>query len=188
MPHKIAVNEIPIFQGFDRFSYDTLMKIFKAKEGKQREVLVLEKQPVKGLYVILDGEVVVELQEHKTQLATISRGGSFGEMSLIKDGEVASASIIVKSETLSYLFCDKETFMDTISRDREFGLGFFKGTSLMLSERLKVTNERIDQELTRGYERISTIMEELDTNSKIDQTKDSLDQTGSELVKKLFEK
>lgn len=187
MTIRMTLSEIPLFKGCTSSTIKTLTSIFKAINGEKGLTLIKEDKVVSGLFIIVEGEVVVALDENKTELARLGRGASFGEMSLIKEGEVASATICVASDTIQYLFCDRGVFLDMLNQDPVFSADFFKGASLLLSERLRTTNAKMDNELAEGYKNIKNIINNLEVGSKLDKTRNSLDQTGANIVTKIYE-
>jgi small-conductance mechanosensitive channel/CRP-like cAMP-binding protein len=72
------------------------------------EVIVREGEPGQSMYVVASGKVAVVLAPEKRTVATIERGGYFGEMSLLT-GEVRSATVVAQGDSV-VLEVDAELF------------------------------------------------------------------------------
>jgi CRP-like cAMP-binding protein len=72
------------------------------------EVIVREGEPGQSMYVVASGKVAVVLEPEKRTVATIERGGYFGEMSLLT-GEVRSATVVAQGDSV-VLEVDAELF------------------------------------------------------------------------------
>ena len=179
------LDEVFIFEGFSDESINRLKEIWIAKEASRGETLLVAGKIVQGLFILTGGEVKVELDGRI--LAKIKKGGVFGEMSFLGNNEDASATIKVESEKASFFLCERQVFLNEIEKNDKFCRDFYKGMALLISERLRHTNEKISTELKLGFSNISELINELDENSKIDQTRESLDKTGAHIVTKLME-
>ncbi len=138
---------------------------------------------VKGLYVLVKGEVVVLGKDNVTPLATLAGGSSFGEMSFLGTGFKASASIMVKSEKAEILFCDKKKFYKLLSKESKLSHSFYKGASILIAERLRHAN----REIISGYHFVDTMLKESKLGFKLEKTRLVLDETGSSLNSRLIE-
>lgn len=63
------------------------------------EAIVRQGEPGESMYVVSSGKVSVVLEPHRVEVATIERGGYFGEMSLLT-GDPRSATVIARGETV----------------------------------------------------------------------------------------
>ena len=92
------------------------------------------------MYVVLDGELgVYDLSIGKKPLAIIKQGEILGELSFI-DALPPSATVIAhkKSELLSI---DKSEIREKIEVDKSFAARFYFSIALLLSHRLRNTNQ-----------------------------------------------
>ena len=72
------------------------------------EVIVRQAEPGQTMYVIAAGKVAVVLEPQRQVVATIEKGGYFGEMSLLT-GEPRSATVLAQGDTF-LLEIDAELF------------------------------------------------------------------------------
>ncbi len=93
---------------FAKFSEEELASIYQAGDIvtlKPGANAVIEGEPTRGLYVLLDGQVSVYKTDPVTgslsRLAMLSSGAIFGELSLV---DTAPRSATVSAETFCYLF------------------------------------------------------------------------------------
>ncbi len=75
------MNQAAIFAPFNRNDRRDLVQKFRARDVNRGEVLVKEGATSDGLYVVLSGEVAVEVKGDR--IATLKEGQVFGEMSLL---------------------------------------------------------------------------------------------------------
>ena len=176
---------VSLFEVFSEESLARLHEIFTSEQAERGTLLIEAGKTVPAIFVLREGEVLVELEDRI--LAKIKKGGVFGEMSFLGQSVKASATIRVESQSISYLQCQREIFLREIDQNDRFSRDFYKGVSLLMSERLRQTNEKMRSELREGFAKIVDLIQELEENSKIDQTRDSLDKTGSHIVSKIRE-
>ena len=180
-----AIDSVPLFKDFSDTSKSRLNEIVVSQTAAKGEHLLEQNETVPGLFVLTDGEVLVEIGDRV--LARIRSGGIFGEMSFLGMSDKASATIKVESNTASYLFCSRKDLVYEIEHNDRLSRDFFKSVSILMSDRLRTTNNKMNTELKNGFSKIADLLIELDENSKIDQTRDSLDETGLHIVNKLLE-
>lgn len=179
------IEEVSLFDHFSDASKHRLQEIVETLSSQKDTLLLEAGKTVPGLYVLTQGEVLVELEDRI--LARIRPGGVFGEMSFLGVNDKASATIRVETDEVRYLFCQRQTLLHEIEHNDRLSRDFFKAVAILMSERLRTTNEKMNSELRSGFSKIADLIDELDENSKIDQTRESLDQTGSHIVAKLRE-
>ena len=63
------------------------------------EAIVRQGEPGESMYVLASGKVSVVIEPDRRQVATIEKGGYFGEMSLLT-GEPRSATVVARGETV----------------------------------------------------------------------------------------
>ncbi len=100
------MNHAPLFAPFNRNDRRELVQKFRARDVKRGDVLVREGQTSDGLYVVLSGEVEVEVKG--TRIAALKEGQLFGEMSLLTRTP-ASATVRASRHT-SLLRLPKQDF------------------------------------------------------------------------------
>jgi CRP-like cAMP-binding protein len=72
------------------------------------EVIVREGEPGQSMYVVASGRVAVVLEPDRRIVATLEKGGYFGEMSLLT-GDVRAATVIAQGDAV-VLEIDVELF------------------------------------------------------------------------------
>lgn len=90
---------IPPFQELSKKSLKTLAEIVHYRRYTLNENIFLQGDPGLGLYLILEGEVVIQYfspKGKKVILANLKAGDFFGELALI-DGETRSASAVAST-------------------------------------------------------------------------------------------
>lgn len=100
------INGATLFKPFTKSERRELVQRFRAREVKAGEVLIREGERSDGLYVILTGEVFVEVKG--AQVASLKEGDVFGEMSLLTR-TVATATVKTVKKT-SVLRLPREDF------------------------------------------------------------------------------
>lgn len=140
-------NIAQLLKGVDLFSELTenqlaqLATLAIVKEYGRDETIILENdESSSGLFLIADGEVKVYVtgtDGKETILSLLSRGDSFGEMSLI-DGEPRSASVKAVSPT-KVLTIRREHFLELLKTTPELATGLL----VQMSLRLRNANRQI---------------------------------------------
>ncbi|MDM8516031.1 cyclic nucleotide-binding domain-containing protein [Desulfobacterales bacterium HSG16] len=180
---SIDFNKIRIFSYMDEHTIEMLKKIFVPAIIKKNEFIIRYGDEVPGLYTLVQGTVTVLGKDNKTPLATLTRESSFGEMSFLDEGFRASASIMVTSEKVEILFCEKELFKKLLLKEPKLSHPFYKGTSILIAERLRHANK----EITNGYHLVDKMLKESKLGFKLKKTRSVLDKTGLNLNSQLIE-
>jgi CheY-like chemotaxis protein len=108
------------------------------------EFIVHEGAPVKGLFLIIDGEVKVLKRNYaagkdsQTELARLGLGSVFGEMSFLEH-DLASATIVAERATQFYRIT-RADMQALIDGSAEFAAHFYQSLAVILSRRLRVSN------------------------------------------------
>ncbi|MBT3658326.1 MAG: cyclic nucleotide-binding domain-containing protein [Rhodospirillaceae bacterium] len=110
--------------------------------------MVRQNRPFSGIYVIVKGEVRVELDFEgandcgaPVELARLRRGDIFGEVSFV-DNEPTSASVIAGTDA-EILVIDVDVIQSLLLGDPTFGRRFFHSIAITLARRLRETNPRV---------------------------------------------
>lgn len=101
------LKQIPFFSHLDDEKIDVVSKAFGEKKFKKDDVLMRQDDEADGMYVIIFGEVEVEID--KKVVTSLEANDFFGEMALVAN-EPRSATIRVASDDLSTIFLSKEAF------------------------------------------------------------------------------
>lgn len=105
------MNASPLFEPFSRSDRRTLVERFRAREVKPGDVVIRAGQRSDGMYLVLTGEILVEVDGRR--VAALKEGDLFGEMSLLTKSP-ATANCVASRHT-SLLRLPREDFDQLIS-------------------------------------------------------------------------
>ncbi len=133
---------IPIFAELTKKDISLLIEIIHNRNYLAGEYVFYQGDPGIGLYIIREGEVVVQRSVESSEiisLATFHKGDFFGELALI-DGEKRSASATAKTDTrLAVIF--KPDLDEFIEKFPKKGIKILQGISQIIATRLRKLNE-----------------------------------------------
>lgn len=101
------LKQIPFFSHLSDANIEVILNVFEAKNFKKGEEVIRQGDPGDGMYVIIFGDVDIEINGEKVK--TLGGNDFVGEMALIAD-EPRSATVRVTSDDLSTFFLSKEAF------------------------------------------------------------------------------
>ena len=139
------LREIDIFK---TLSDDALMEIIPLTstiEFKGGNHIFKEGDAGDALYLVLSGEVRISKNIHgvgEEALAFLKDGSYFGEMSLVGDESVRSASAIAGSTTLLAKL-ERKDFIELLDREKEIAVEILWSFVNTLSSRLRESNDRV---------------------------------------------
>lgn len=119
-----------------------LMSIVDVKMGK---AVFEEGAPSKALYLVLDGEVRISKTipgVGEEALAFLPQGSCFGEMALIEERELRSASAFANKDC-QLAMLRRQDFINLMERDNEFAIDVLWGFVRTLSMRLRNSNDKV---------------------------------------------
>jgi small-conductance mechanosensitive channel/CRP-like cAMP-binding protein len=114
-----ALSRVDVFRALDAEKIDRLARRMRMIIYGPGEVVLRQGDPGDSLYVVRSGSVAVQLGAHgaRKEVATLSAGQFFGEMSLMT-GESRSATVVAKSDCECYIV-DKEAFQEILDERPE---------------------------------------------------------------------
>jgi small-conductance mechanosensitive channel len=114
-----ALSRVDVFRALDGEKIDRLARRMRMIIYGPGEVVLRQGDPGDSLYVVRAGSVAVQLGAHgaRKEVATLSAGQFFGEMSLMT-GESRSATVVAKSDCECYIV-DKEAFQEILDERPE---------------------------------------------------------------------
>lgn len=137
-----SLKTIPLFAHLTPKDLKLLINLIHNRSYLAGEYVFFQGDPGIGLYIIRDGEVIIQRQtsgEEIISLATFGKGDFFGELALV-DGEKRSASAIAKLDTrLGVIF--KPDLDDFIEKFPKKGVKILQGIAHIIAERLRRLNE-----------------------------------------------
>ena len=151
------------FSKLSRVERQSLVDTGERRRFKPGQVIIKQGTQLKGVYVIIDGEVRVEhgfnvMRNAKVkgpdgkervervpgrlsvEVTRLGRGAIFGEMSFIDDA-LTSASVSAIDEVAT-VFIDAGTVHGMLDKDPGFAARFYHSLAIVLSKRLREANKR----------------------------------------------
>ena len=186
MEYRLRLSELPFFNFINPSFAKKMGHAFTIIRKKKGDSIINYGEDVPGLFIIAEGEVDVYARTSEIYIAKLTMGSSFGEMSLIEH-ETSSATLKAGSENVILLLCKRDIFNKMLSDDFVFSAAFYKGAAEMLSQRLRNTNLRIENEMNKGQTVIHKMVDKDGVLAKLGHTQFSLNDTGESMIAKLAE-
>src|SRR4030095_8010503 len=130
MAYIYILQQVDILEDLSPEQLGLVDKICIEKNYNQGELVFEENSPSREFYIIVDGEVEIQVDPdtigdgsdsyQPTTIATLRRGQSFGEVAIIDPG-VRSASAKCGSETCRLLMINREDFLKLLENDYKMG-------------------------------------------------------------------
>ena len=136
-----VLENVPIFEHLTEKELSEVVRLTHERTYKKDEHVFKKLAPAEGMYVILDGGVLITDSDSETIFATLESGDFFGELALL-DEEPRSASAIstMPSRLIGFFRTDLLTLM---KRSPELGNKILLNFSRVLGERLRRTNQEL---------------------------------------------
>ena len=136
-----VLGNVPIFEHLTAKELSEVVRLTHERTYKKDEHVFKKLAPAEGMYVILDGGVLITDSDSETIFATLESGDFFGELALL-DEEPRSASAIstMPSRLIGFFRTDLLTLM---KRSPELGNKILLNLSRILGERLRRTNQEL---------------------------------------------
>jgi len=137
--------QMPVFGRINGEELKVVARQMSAMALEEGDILFKESEKGSFICFISEGELDViktsETNEEDVILATLNKGQSIGEMSII-DNYPRSATVKAKTKALLYIL-SKSAFDMILERHPRIGIKLLKGISKMLSENLRETSRRL---------------------------------------------
>ena len=136
-----VLENVPIFEHLTEKELSEVLRLTHERTYKKDEHVFKKLAPAEGMYVILDGGVLITDSDSETIFAKLESGDFFGELALL-DEEPRSASAIstMPSRLIGFFRTDLLTLM---KRSPELGNKILLNLSRVLGERLRRTNQEL---------------------------------------------
>jgi CRP-like cAMP-binding protein len=148
---KKYLNTLPLFSQLNKRELSHLISIIHNRNYLLGEYIFHQGEPGIGLYIILDGRVIIQrvlANQEIITLASLVENEFFGELALV-DGEKRSASAIAETDCkLAVIF--KPDLDEFIEKHPKPGVKILQAISTVLTERLRNLNEDYISELTKS--------------------------------------
>jgi hypothetical protein len=145
MKRREDLTAVQLFTGFDEAEIDAFLSGVSRKSVPKDHVFFGVGAENSSLFIILSGSVKVERAGTAgyIPLAVLSAGRTFGEMSFM-DGSRTTAAITSREAT-EYYDISREAVDKMLKRKPNLAAKLWRNIALDLKERLKATNEVVDQ-------------------------------------------
>lgn len=134
-----------MFRGLDQDQLRSILRISGVKQLKQGAVIFKERDPGEELYVIVKGKVRITrdypLGGDET-LAVLEEGQAFGEMAVIGDDVVRSATAKAAAPC-ELLILKRQPFRQLLHDDRDLAYTILWNVLKQVSDRLRSTNDKV---------------------------------------------
>lgn len=145
---KFLLTSIPIFQSLDTTDIEILSQYLSPKELSMGGLVCKEGQHASFLCFVTSGklEVIKNLDGKEVSIATITEGGTLGEMALI-DGMTRSATVRALALT-NILILRRDDFNTLLDKHSEVGIKILKGIARGMSFNLRQASAQITAYMT----------------------------------------
>ena len=139
---EIALKLVPVFENLKKRQLKEIRKIVHKREFLKDEYVFKYNTPGLGMYVIINGEIVIE-GENGTEFARLGKGDFFGETALIsEDKRSASAKACSDTHVIAFFRSD---LLEIIRRNPVFGTKILFNLANIMAKRLKKSNTLIQK-------------------------------------------
>jgi CRP-like cAMP-binding protein len=138
------ISNIPLFESLNLKEIETVSTYVQRQELKAGEILFNQWDKAESVYFVEQGalEVLTKCGPEKYKvIATLRRGRSIGEMSLI-DNFPRTATVQSKADT-ALVFLARDAFEDLMEAHHELGIKIIKGLARLLAQNLRKTSSRL---------------------------------------------
>lgn len=140
------ISNIPLFESLTLKEIETVSRYIQRKKLKAEEILFNQWDKAESVYFVEHGALEVLTKsdpENYTVVATLHRGRSIGEMSLI-DNFPRSATVQSKADTDTQLaFLTQSGFEKLMADHHTLGIKIIKGLARLLAQNLRKTSSRL---------------------------------------------
>ncbi len=145
---KFQLTSMPLFQSLDANDIDILSQYLSSKELKPGDLVCKEGQHASFLCFVINGEleVIKNLDGKELIIATITEGGTLGEMALI-DGMSRSATVRAIIES-GILILRRDDFNLLLEKHSGVGIKILKGIARGMSFNLREASAQISAFMT----------------------------------------
>ena len=147
-PREVSLNyflrTIPFFENLTAKQLKTLSNYLHQRRYEENEYLFELNQPGAALFIVMNGEVVVESSsepETATRLAVIKPSEFIGELALL-DHSPRSASARAAKPTVAFALF-RADLIELAKVEPEIACEIFKTLAYIIGERLKATNRHV---------------------------------------------
>jgi CRP/FNR family cyclic AMP-dependent transcriptional regulator len=156
MTNVYVLEQIDIFEDLTADQVKLVDEICEEKTYEPREVIFEENELSKEFYIIMEGEVEIQVDPdtigdgtdayQPSTIAVLRRGQSFGEVAIVDPG-VRSASAKSGEEGSKLLVIDRAAFIKLLESDYQMGYTVMHNFAADLALKIRQTNLLVRQSL-----------------------------------------
>ena len=142
---KKVVLSTDLFEGLSPRDWKIISGLLHLRKFKKEEVVFEGGTPGLGMYIIIDGEVIIiNRQENKDiELARLTKGAFLGELSLIDDINRSTTAIAARPTTLVGFF--RPQLQQVIRQRPRLGVFLLERLAKSVFQRLRITNQKLNE-------------------------------------------
>jgi CRP-like cAMP-binding protein len=128
----------PVFSSLDSKDIKNLLTVFHMRSFKAQEYIFIEKDPGKGLFFIIDGEISIQktsLDKNTEEITRLSKGDFFGEIALVNNTIRTASAVSVTDSHIAVIF--KDDLDDFIENHPKKGIAILRGLLHIFVRRLQ---------------------------------------------------
>jgi len=135
------LRSLPMFDGLGEGEVRKIARLFTQQLYRPGEKVFAKGDPGAEAYVVLRGQIEIQLEEKAAPLATVGPGQIFGELAFL-DGAPRLACAIANQASI-LLVLQRTAFNDLVWREPHLGLALMRNIALELSNRLRRTTAAV---------------------------------------------
>ena len=139
------LQDVALFSTLSQRALQEILVIMTTMQVKQGIPIFEEGQEGNSLYLILAGEIRISKLipgVGEEALAFLPKGSCFGEMALIENHSIRSASAIAHRDT-ELIKLSRQDFLELCERERELAMELLWQFVRILSQRLRNSNDKV---------------------------------------------
>ena len=154
-----VLEQVDLFQELTSSQLDLINGVSSERTYSQGDVIFRENSPSDAFYIILDGEVEIQVDPdtigdgsdayQPSTIAVLRRGQSFGEVAIV-DPAVRSASAKCGSETCTLLVIGCKNFLKLLTEDNSMGFIVMRNIAVDLALKIRQTNLMVRESLSNA--------------------------------------
>jgi len=132
---------MPPFKNLSKTHINLILKLIHNRAYTANEYIFYQKDPGIGLYIIINGEVVITQETDdgdRFDLARLNRGDFFGELALLDEERRSASAIAMKDSQLAVIF--RPDLDDYIESNPKEGVKILRGLTHIITTRLRNIN------------------------------------------------
>ncbi len=132
---------LPIFEGLGDGELRKIARLFSQKLFRAGEQIFKKGDSGESAYVVMRGQVDIQLEENTKPIATVQAGKVFGELAFL-DGAPRNAHAIAVQPSI-VLLIHRNAFNELVQREPHLGMVIMRNIAIDLSNKLRLSNTTI---------------------------------------------